>query len=134
LDRYTISNSSVSAEIKAEGAELCSLIDAREHQFLWQAGPEWPRHAPVLFPVVGKLKNDVLHWRGKTYPMKQHGFARDLRFTWTPNLPHAWRRSDLAQGRFRGIYAANPVIRPETDVAANFRKMPGEPRPERIVC
>jgi galactose mutarotase-like enzyme len=91
LDQTTISNGNLSAVIKAEGAELCSLIDAREHQFLWQAGPEWPRHAPVLFPVVGKLKDDVLHWRGKTYPMKQHGFARDLRFSWTENLPHACR-------------------------------------------
>jgi galactose mutarotase-like enzyme len=89
LDRYTISNGSLSAVIKADGAELCSLIDARGHQFIWQAGPAWPRHAPVLFPVVGKLRNDVLHWRGKTYPMKQHGFARDLRFTWSQNLPHS---------------------------------------------
>jgi galactose mutarotase-like enzyme len=93
LDRYTISNGSISADIKAEGAELCSLIDAREHQLIWQAGPAWPRHAPVLFPVVGKLKDDVLHWRGKTYPMKQHGFARDLRFSWSQTLPHACRLS-----------------------------------------
>jgi galactose mutarotase-like enzyme len=43
--------------------------------------------------VVGKLKGDVLHCRGKTYPMKQHGFARDLRFAWSQNLPHTCRLS-----------------------------------------
>jgi galactose mutarotase-like enzyme len=91
VDRHTISNGSISAVVKAEGAELCSLINAHEHEFLWQAGPAWPRHAPVLFPIVGKLKNDVLQVRGKTYPIKQHGFARDLRFTWSENLPHSCR-------------------------------------------
>ncbi|MDB5517609.1 MAG: aldose epimerase [Tardiphaga sp.] len=87
MDRTTISNGSLSATIKAAGAELCSLLDEEGHELIWQAGPAWPRHAPILFPIVGRLKNDVLHHRGKTYPMKQHGFARDLRFAWSENLP-----------------------------------------------
>jgi galactose mutarotase-like enzyme len=89
VDHTTISNGSLSATIKAAGAELCSLIDARERELIWQAGPAWPRHAPILFPIVGRLKDDVLHLRGKTYPMKQHGFARDLRFAWSKTLPEA---------------------------------------------
>ena len=36
----------------------------------------------MLFPIVGRLKNDQLRHRGKTYPMTQHGFARDHRFDW----------------------------------------------------
>jgi len=51
-------------------------------QLLWQAGPQWPRHAPLLFPIVGRLKNDELRHRGEVYPMNQHGFARDHRFDW----------------------------------------------------
>jgi galactose mutarotase-like enzyme len=89
VDHHTISNGLISATIKAEGAELCSLMNAQEHQLMWQAGPAWPRHAPILFPIVGRLKNDALISRGKTYPMKQHGFARDLRFTWSQSLSHA---------------------------------------------
>ncbi|MCJ9734508.1 aldose 1-epimerase family protein, partial [Bradyrhizobium sp. PRIMUS42] len=50
--------------------------------FVWQAGPEWPRHAPLLFPIVGRLAKDELRHRGKTYRMTQHGFARDSRFAW----------------------------------------------------
>jgi galactose mutarotase-like enzyme len=87
VDRFTISNGSLSATVKAAGAELCSLIDTRERELIWQAGPAWPRHAPILFPIVGRLKGDVLRHRGKTYPMKQHGFARDLRFGWSKTLP-----------------------------------------------
>ena len=86
-DRFTISNGRVTATIKADGAELCSLKDARGHEVLWQAGAEWPRHAPILFPIVGRLKGDVLRHRGRTYAMTQHGFARDQRFAWAGQGP-----------------------------------------------
>jgi galactose mutarotase-like enzyme len=86
-DRFTISNGRVTATIKANGAELCSLQDAHGHEVIWQAGPEWPRHAPILFPIVGRLKGDVLRHRGQSYAMTQHGFARDQRFTWAAQSP-----------------------------------------------
>jgi galactose mutarotase-like enzyme len=93
VDHFTITDGAISATIKQHGAELCSLLNAEQHQLIWQAGPAWQRHAPILFPIVGRLKDDVLQWRGNTYPMKQHGFARDRRFTWTQNLPHACKLS-----------------------------------------
>jgi galactose mutarotase-like enzyme len=89
LEHYTIGNGSLCAIIKQAGAELCSLKDARDHELIWQAGPAWPRHAPILFPIVGRLKNDTLHVRGKSYPMKQHGFARDLDFVLTETSPQS---------------------------------------------
>src|SRR5438132_9837417 len=81
-DIHTLRSGAIAAIIKADGAELCSLRNADGLELLWQAGPEWPRHSPVLFPIVGRLKNDRLHHRGKSYPMTQHGFARDQRFDW----------------------------------------------------
>jgi galactose mutarotase-like enzyme len=83
MDRHTLSNRRIAATVKADGAELCSLRNAAGQELLWQAGPAWPRHARILFPIVGRLKGDVLRHRGKSYPMTQHGFARDLRFDWT---------------------------------------------------
>lgn len=80
-DTYTLRSGRLSATIKAHGAELCSLEDGIT-EFVWQAGPEWRRHAPLLFPIVGRLANDELRHRGKTYRMTQHGFARDSRFAW----------------------------------------------------
>ena len=53
MDRHVLSNGYLSAAVKGDGAELCSLCDATETELLWQAGPAWPRHAPVLFPIVG---------------------------------------------------------------------------------
>ena len=40
----------------------------------------WKRHAPVLFPVVGKLKKNQTIISGRIYEMPQHGFARDFEF------------------------------------------------------
>jgi galactose mutarotase-like enzyme len=79
---HMIRNSQVAATIKRHGAELCSLKNAAGSELLWQAGPEWPRHSPLLFPIVGRLKNDELRHRGRTYPMTQHGVARDNDFEW----------------------------------------------------
>ncbi|PIT01906.1 aldose epimerase [Bradyrhizobium nitroreducens] len=81
-DTHTLRGGSLTATIKAHGAELCSLKDDVT-EFVWQAGAEWPRHAPLLFPIVGRLASDELRHRGKTYRMTQHGFARDSRFAWT---------------------------------------------------
>ena len=86
-DNHTLRADGITATILAHGAELCSLENADGLELLWQAGPQWPRHAPLLFPIVGRLKNDELRHRGKTYPMTQHGFARDQRFEWVERTP-----------------------------------------------
>ncbi|RXT43390.1 aldose 1-epimerase family protein [Bradyrhizobium betae] len=81
-DTHTIRSGGLTATIKAQGAELCSLKDGGATEFVWQAGPAWARHAPLLFPIVGRLVNDEMRHRGKTYRITQHGFARDSRFGW----------------------------------------------------
>jgi len=88
-DSQTLRGDGISAVIVGQGAELVSLQDAQGFEFLWQAGPEWRRHSPVLFPIVGRLKGDQLRHRGRTYPMTQHGFARDKPFTWEERGPHS---------------------------------------------
>lgn len=40
----------------------------------------WKRRAPILFPIVGSLKNNATTIQGKRYEMSQHGFARDMKF------------------------------------------------------
>jgi galactose mutarotase-like enzyme len=81
-DTYTLRSGSLAATVKAHGAEMCSLRHSNGTEFVWQAGPAWQRHAPLLFPIVGRLANDEMRHRGKTYRMTQHGFARDSRFAW----------------------------------------------------
>ena len=48
---------------------------------VWCGDPEyWGRTSPVLFPFVGAPKNKEYRYEGRTYPMGQHGFARDMEF------------------------------------------------------
>jgi galactose mutarotase-like enzyme len=82
VDRHDFSSSDLAASVKAQGAELCALSDAGGRPYLWAAEPAWPRHSPVLFPIVGRLRDDTLLHRGQAYRMTQHGFARDRRFEW----------------------------------------------------
>lgn len=78
----TLNNEHLTVNIKESGAELTSIVDqATNYEFLWQADEAyWDRHAPVLFPIVGRLKDDQYHYQGHVYDMNQHGFARDALF------------------------------------------------------
>ncbi|MHB2208736.1 aldose 1-epimerase family protein [Methylobacterium sp. CM6257] len=50
-------------------------------EYLWSGDPAyWNRHAPWLFPVVGASQGGQIRVGGASYPMGQHGFARDLPF------------------------------------------------------
>ena len=75
-------NENLDVQISPAGAELKSIRDTySSFEYLWQADKTWwGRTAPVLFPVVGKLKNDALRVNGHTFAMTQHGFARDCVF------------------------------------------------------
>jgi galactose mutarotase-like enzyme len=81
-DRYELAAGDLTASVLAHGAELCSLRNAAGVEWIWPAAPAWPRHSPILFPIVGRLTGDRLRVGADQYTMKQHGFARDRRFTW----------------------------------------------------
>lgn len=76
----TLSNSELTLQVSPRGAELHSIV-CHGHEYLWQGDPAfWNRRSPILFPIVGSVwQNQYLH-EGKTYPMSQHGFARDMDF------------------------------------------------------
>ena len=78
-----LNNDLLSISIKEKGAELCSLVDLETKvEHIWQADPVvWGRHAPVLFPIVGQVENNLYDVDGITYQLTQHGFARDRVFS-----------------------------------------------------
>lgn len=76
-----IFSDSLTVSINAFGAELCSVKNKSGLEFIWQANKEiWARHAPNLFPIVGKLKEDIFFYNEKKFKLGQHGFARDCIF------------------------------------------------------
>lgn len=64
---------------KTKGAELTS-INFNGEEKLHNGIDFWQRQSPILFPIVGQLKNGETIIEGNTYKMGQHGFARDMEF------------------------------------------------------
>jgi galactose mutarotase-like enzyme len=78
----SLSNAEISIQIKSLGAELCSLKSTANKEYIWEGNPEfWGKHSPVLFPIVGTLKNNTFFHNEKEYHLSRHGFARDMEFT-----------------------------------------------------
>ena len=77
----TIKNGNLSAEIKHFGAELISLKTNQNKEYIWEGNPEfWGKHSPILFPIVGTLKDNSFYYNGMEYHLSRHGFARDMEF------------------------------------------------------
>lgn len=79
---YTIQTDKLKVTISDKGAEMISVLDKSSgYEFMWDAdASSWNRHAPVLFPIVGKLNNNTVKINGNQFAMNQHGFARDMVF------------------------------------------------------
>lgn len=82
-----LENDVLKVTINYFGAELASVIKKETGvEYMWNADEKfWKRSAPVLFPIVGSLKNKEFKYDGKAYPMGQHGFARDMEFSLVSN-------------------------------------------------
>lgn len=75
-----IENSQFKAEINEHGAELTHLINkAGNFDYIWN-NSLWPKHAPVLFPAIGRSVEDAYRYNNQTFTMPQHGFAGDQDF------------------------------------------------------
>ncbi len=80
MNDYQLTNKYLTVGIKSAGAELTSIkANDDGYEYLWQGDPAiWKRHAPILFPIVGRLQDDSYFFQDKEYHMSQHGFARDM--------------------------------------------------------
>ena len=75
-----IGNEELKVTVKPDGAEMTS-INYKGREYLWNGDKKyWGRHAPILFPIVGRLKDHKTIIEGNEYEMGQHGFARDCNF------------------------------------------------------
>ena len=76
-----LKNEQLTILVAEKGAELQSVKDADGREYMWQAGPEWNRHSPILFPIVCSVNDNTYRVDGKEYYLSRHGFARDAEFT-----------------------------------------------------
>lgn len=80
MENIIIKNEFLKAEISPKGAELVSVYKGQEN-FLWEIDRNfWDKTSPVLFPIIGGLKNDSYEFEGQKYQLPRHGFARECEF------------------------------------------------------
>lgn len=74
----TIENENFSAAISPRGAELRSFKDKTTgREIMWQADPAvWGGSAPILFPIIGKLRDGQTRINGSVYEIPKHGLVR----------------------------------------------------------
>lgn len=76
---YTIENEKLICTIESNGAEIRSLKNKRTgDEYIWQIDDSvWGSSSPVLFPAIGKIKDDKVVFNGKEYAMPKHGIIRN---------------------------------------------------------
>lgn len=107
MSTHTIENERLRATVADAGAELVSVFDkARQAERIWTADPAvWNRHAPILFPFVGKVTEGKYRIGGREYPMKtQHGFARDMDFACVEETAGSVAHCLAANDQTRAVY------------------------------
>ncbi len=107
MSEHIIENDLLRVTVSDAGAELISVFDReRNLERIWTGDPAvWNRHAPILFPFVGKVTEGKYRVGGREYPMKtQHGFARDMDFECVGETPdsvsHRLSASDWTRERY----------------------------------
>ncbi len=76
--KHQIQNNNFLVEITSKGAELCSFKNKQSQlEYIWQGdATHWGSTAPVLFPIIGALKNETYTHEGREYSVPKHGFIR----------------------------------------------------------
>ena len=79
----TLKNQTLTVKINPKGAELISLFhEDTQTEYMWSADAAfWGKSSPVLFPIVGALKDNLYRFEGQEYHLPRHGFAREREFT-----------------------------------------------------
>lgn len=79
---YSLENSTIKITASTYGGELHSLTGKKEaSEYLWNGNPEfWKYHAPLLFPIIGKVMDSKYKVDGKVYELPAHGIARTSEF------------------------------------------------------
>ena len=105
-----LENERFRVEINEFGAELTRFTSKKDGtEYVWKGDPAaWKRHAPILFPIVGRLKDKTYTVDGRPYEITQHGFGRDL----------AWQ-AQKNQRHLCGIHAHAERVH-EKDVSVGF--------------
>lgn len=110
-----LENNNLIIEVKSAGAELNRIFSKNNNtEFLWHGDSKyWGRRSPVLFPIVGRLKDNETFIDGVSYNMNQHGFARDMEFELIDSTSDSltYKVTDNEESKTRYPYSFELIIR-----------------------
>lgn len=109
---HSITRGKLSASITTLGAELQSLKNtATGEEYIWQGDANyWQDRAPILFPIIGRLKEGQYRFNDQTYQLSKHGFARTADFCIEQHDPHALSLSLRANDQTKRCYPFDFVL------------------------
>jgi galactose mutarotase-like enzyme len=118
---FEISNESLTVQISAAGAELQSIVSKENLlEYMWSGDPTfWGKKSPVLFPIVGGLKNGTYQHQGISYQLGRHGFARERAFTVHNHSSDTIRFSLVSDETTKEVYPFDFVFSIEYTVHRN---------------
>ncbi len=78
----SIKNEHLAIDFSTKGAELQRIVGIDSAiNYMWSGDARfWGKFSPVLFPIVGALKDNTYEYQGQKYKLSRHGFARDMEF------------------------------------------------------
>jgi len=103
---FSIENQHLKIVVSPKGAELQSIYHKGHRlEYLWQGDPAiWGKRSPLLFPIVGTLKDHTYYYQDKSYTLGRHGFARDMEFKVEEQGPDTITLLLLSNEETRGNY------------------------------
>lgn len=102
---YQIRNSRFTAQVDSLGAQLVSLKSSSGFEYIWVGDPAyWREHAPVLFPIVGALRDGKTKINGQWYEMGRHGFAKRSEFALKAQTPESIALTLTATPETKAVY------------------------------
>ena len=108
------------AGVQAQGAQWCRWLSGGR-ELLWSGDPRWwPRHSPLLFPAVGRLRSGHAWFAGSPHRMATHGFASAMPFVVTEQAADRVTLSLRSDDRTRAAYPF------EFELLVHYRLTPNE--------
>lgn len=83
----SIKNEHLAVDFSTKGAELQRIVGTDSGvNYMWNGDAKfWGKFSPILFPIVGALKDNSYQYQGENYHLSRHGFARDMEFEYQKN-------------------------------------------------
>ncbi len=124
MAEYILENEILKVTVASKGCEIRDVFSKVDNTHrMWNANPEgWKRVAPVLFPLIGKYKDNKCICNGNVYEMGQHGFARDMEFTLVNHTDNSLVMRLEADGNTKEKYPYDFVLELEYYLTGNELK------------